>query len=123
MTVPTIDVDGDGAADGLLALVVAVVEILVEAMEREGVRRMEAGDLTDEQVERLGQRFAAIEAELSVVRETAEIGDEVDDLRGQLDGLVGDAIHAVDTTESHPHGDLHAAVADQAAPGRRGDDD
>lgn len=95
-----VDLDGEAASDGLLALVVAVVELLVEAMEREGIRRMEAGQLSDSQVERLGRQFQAIEAELEDVRETAGVDDAVDDLRGQLDGLVDDALRTVDVEEA-----------------------
>jgi hypothetical protein len=91
-----IDVDGEDAADGLLALVVAVVELLVEAMEREGVRRMESGQLSDEEVERLGRQFQSLEAEIDEIKETAGIGSEVDDVRSQLGGLVGDALRSVD---------------------------
>lgn len=91
-----IDVDGEDAADGLLALVVAVVELLVEAMEREGIRRMESGQLSDEQIERLGQQFQDLETEIEDIKETADIESDVDKLRSQLNGLVDDALRTVD---------------------------
>lgn len=96
---PRIDLDGDsegGGADGVTALVVAVVELLVETMEREGLRRMESGQLTDEEVERLGERFAALDAEIEALKETAGVEDEVEDLRADLDGLVSEAVHSLD---------------------------
>ncbi|WP_423999119.1 gas vesicle protein K [Haloarcula salina] len=92
----TIDVDGEDAGDGLLALVVAVVELLVEAMEREAIRRMESGRLTDEQVERLGGQLQAIEAQVEEIKATAGISTEVDRIRSDLDGLVADALQSVD---------------------------
>ena len=105
---PTIDVDGDEAADGLVALVVAVVELLVEALEREAVRRMESGDLSDEEVERLGRRLAAIEEEVESLKREQDVQKPVEDLRGQLDGLVSEAVHSL-----REDGTASAGVADR----------
>ncbi|AGB38590.1 gas vesicle protein K [Natronococcus occultus] len=89
----TIDVgDGENARDGLMTLVIAVVEILIEALEGEAVRRMESGDLTDEEIERLGTQLATIEDEIDQLKADEGIEDGVEDLRDDLDGLVSDAI-------------------------------
>lgn len=95
--VPTTrDETEDDPASGLVALVVAVVDILVDVLEREAVRRMEHGDLTDEEVERLGTQLATLEAEVERLAESEGVTDEVERLRGQLDGLVDGAIRRVD---------------------------
>lgn len=91
-----IDLGSDDAADGLVALVVAVMELLVEAMEREGVRRMQSGQLTDEQVERLGAQFMAIEEEIERLKHDADVAQDVEKFRTQLHGLVDDAVNRVD---------------------------
>ncbi|WP_247729012.1 gas vesicle protein K [Halovivax limisalsi] len=92
----TIDVDGESAADGLLTLVVAVVEILVDALEREAIRRMESGRLTDEEVDRLGRQLAAIDEQLEAIKGDQEITEDVADLRGELDGIVRNAVERLE---------------------------
>ncbi|SFR45793.1 gas vesicle protein K [Halogeometricum limi] len=88
---------GDEGASGLTAVVVAVVEILLDALEREAIRRMESGTLTDEEIDRLGRHLATLEADLERMKEEQEVDEEVDRLRGDLDSLVTDALHQVDT--------------------------
>lgn len=92
----TIDVEGGEASDGVMTLVVTVVELLVDALEREAIRRMEAGSLTDEEVDRLGHHLAEIEAEIETLKRERGIEDGVATLRGDLDGLVSDAIEGLE---------------------------
>ena len=49
-----ITLDADNAAAGLGRLAVAIVNLLHELLERQAIRRMENGTITDEQAERLG---------------------------------------------------------------------
>ena len=96
-----INLDGDEAQDGLLSLVIAVVELLVEALEEEALRRMESGSLTDEEVERLGTQLAAIHDELDRMKAETGVEADVDRLRTSLSDLVEDALERVDD-EPHP---------------------
>ena len=98
-----IDLDGDDAADGLIALVVAVIELLVETMEREGVRRMESGQLSSEEVERLGSQFMSIEAEIERIKDDAGVEQDVEQFRSQLHDLVDDAVDTIDAAQAQPN--------------------
>lgn len=91
-----IDIDGESARDGLMTLVMTIVELLVEVMEQEAIRRMESGDLTDEEIERVGAQFAALEAEIEAIKEDEQIDEPVDQLRERLDNLVSDAVMTMD---------------------------
>jgi hypothetical protein len=61
---------------GLTRLVLSLVELLRQLMERQAVRRVEAGGLTDEQVERLGQTLMALERRMAELRETFGLTEE-----------------------------------------------
>jgi len=96
-----INLDGDEAQDGLLSLVIAVVELLVEALEAEAIRRMKSGSLTDEEIERLGTQLAAIHEEVDRLKTETGVEEDVDRLRTSLSDLVEDALERVDD-EPHP---------------------
>ncbi|WP_232702623.1 gas vesicle protein K [Halobacterium wangiae] len=92
------DEDGGGAS-GLMALLVTVMELLVETMEREAIRRMESGSLTPEEIERLGAQLHAIEAEIEDIKAREGIEDDVEALRDDLDSLVSEAVEQVRAEE------------------------
>lgn len=91
-----IDVGGEEARSGLMALLVTVIELLLEAMEREAVRRMESGRLADEEIDRLGEQLATLEEEIAEIKRDEGIEGDVERLRGDLDGLVSDAVRGLD---------------------------
>lgn len=54
-TGPRVTIDAKNAAQGLGKLAVAIVNLLHELLERQAMRRMDNGTLTETQVERLGE--------------------------------------------------------------------
>ncbi|GAA2722228.1 gas vesicle protein K [Streptomyces luteosporeus] len=49
-----VELDRDTVERDLVRLVLTIVELLRQLMERQALRRVEAGDLTEEQEERIG---------------------------------------------------------------------
>ncbi|MER7891769.1 gas vesicle protein K [Micromonospora sp. NPDC094482] len=62
-------VDRDSVERGLASLVLTVVELLRQLMERQALRRVELGDLTEEQIERIGVTLMALEEQMVGLRE------------------------------------------------------
>src|SRR5207237_9885264 len=56
-----IDVDPEGVEQGLAKLVLTLVEFVRQLLERQAVRRMEGGTLTDDEVERMGLALMRLE--------------------------------------------------------------
>jgi len=56
------------AGRGLGHLVVTVLDILKEVLERQALRRLDAGTLTPDQVEALGQALIALELRFAEIR-------------------------------------------------------
>ena len=61
---------------GLAQLVLTVVELLRQLMERQALRRVEAGNLDDETIERLGQTLMALEARMDELKDIFGLEDE-----------------------------------------------
>ncbi|MCK9904326.1 gas vesicle protein GvpK [Parafrankia colletiae] len=65
-----LDADPDDVGRGLGQLVVVVLELLREVLERQAIRRMEGGGLTAAQIDDLGRALLEIRASLVQVRES-----------------------------------------------------
>ncbi|BCJ70124.1 gas vesicle protein K [Polymorphospora rubra] len=64
-----VDVDRDGIERGLGGLVLTIIELLRQLMERQALRRIDEGDLTEEQIERVGATLMALEEQMTELRE------------------------------------------------------
>lgn len=61
--------DDESLQRGLAQLVLVLVEVLAELLERQALRRMAAGTLADGEVRRLGTAFAALQRRLDELTE------------------------------------------------------
>jgi hypothetical protein len=70
-----IDVDPGKVEQGLLKLVLALVELIRQLMEKQALRRIDAGSLSREQIDRLGRTLMQLEAKIIELQEQFEIDD------------------------------------------------
>ena len=84
-----VNADPEKVEKGLAQLVLTLVELLRQLMERQALRRMEQGTLTDEQIERLGETFMKLARRMDELK--AEFGLEDSDLNLNL-GPLGDLL-------------------------------
>jgi hypothetical protein len=80
-----IDVDPEGIEQGLAKLVLTLLDFVRQLLERQAVRRMEGGSLTDEEIERMGVALMRLEEKLHEI--TRQFGLEPKDLNLNLGPL------------------------------------
>jgi len=97
-----IDLDPEALGRGLSRIVLVVLELLRELLERQAVRRMEAGELTDHEVERLGQALRSLRRTFEELR--ADLADLPDPAADELDALLAALVEANRPTASRASG-------------------
>jgi len=80
-----LNLDPQKVKNGLGQLVLTLVKLLHELLERQAIRRMEAGSLTDSEIERLGVTLMLQAREIERLRR--EFGLEEEDLNLDLGPL------------------------------------
>lgn len=81
--------DPEKVERGLVQLVLTLVELVRQLMERQAIRRVEAGNLTPQQEEDLGVALMRLAEKMTELKEYFELDD--DDLNLRL-GPLGDLI-------------------------------
>jgi hypothetical protein len=71
-----IEAEREDVARGLAQLVLTLIELLRQLMERQAIRRIDAGGLTDDQIERLGQALMALEERMEDLKTEFGLSDE-----------------------------------------------
>jgi len=82
---PRIKLDPDNVKNGLGQLVLTVVELVRQLLERQAIRRMEGGSLSEAEVEKLGVTFMRLSDEIDRLK--GEFGLEDEDLNLDLGPL------------------------------------
>jgi hypothetical protein len=71
-----ISADAEIVENGLAKLVLSIVELVRRLLERQALRRMDAGNLTDEEIERLGNALMKLEEKMAELKSTFGLSDE-----------------------------------------------
>lgn len=71
-----VKLDPENVRNGLAQLVLTLVELLRELLERQAIRRMDAGSLADHEIERLGLTFSRLAEEIERLKEYFGLTDE-----------------------------------------------
>ena len=80
-----VELDREGAERGLAGLVLTLVELIRQLMERQAVRRMEHGDLNEAQIEEMGTTLMALAEQMEQLRD--HFGLSAEDLNLDLGPL------------------------------------
>lgn len=73
---PTARIAADDAGQGLAQLLLALLDIVRQLIERQAIRRVDSGRLTEDEIERLGRALIALEEKFVELREVLESNSE-----------------------------------------------
>jgi hypothetical protein len=73
--VTRIELEPGKIEQGMLKLVLAVVELLRQVMEKQAMRRIDAGGLAEEDIDRLGTSFMQMESTIKTLQSRFGIDD------------------------------------------------
>jgi hypothetical protein len=71
-----VNADPENVERGLAQLVLTIIELLRQIMERQALRRIDGGGLTEDEVERLGQTFMELDKRMVELREKFGLREE-----------------------------------------------
>jgi hypothetical protein len=71
-----VNADPEGVERGLAQLVLTLIELLRQLLERQALRRLEAGSLSDEEIERLGQTFMKLAEKMEELKQIFGLANE-----------------------------------------------
>jgi hypothetical protein len=87
-----IDIDEKNLKHGVLGLVVALVEIIKDALRLQALKRMEGGSLTEEEMNRLGEALMDLDTAIEEMKTEQGIAESVKSVRDGLDNIVDELL-------------------------------
>lgn len=71
-----INIDPEKIENGLAKLVLTLVELIRKLLEKQAIRRIEGGSLSDEEVERIGDALMKLENKVQELKDLFGLKDE-----------------------------------------------
>ncbi len=71
-----ISADAELVENGLAKLVLSIIELIRRLLERQALRRMDGGNLTEEEIERLGSALMKLEEKMEELKRVFGLTDE-----------------------------------------------
>jgi hypothetical protein len=71
-----ISADPEIVENGLAKLVLSIIELVRKLLEKQALRRMDAGNLSDAEIERLGNALMKLEEKMAELKSTFGLSDE-----------------------------------------------
>lgn len=71
-----ISADAEAVENGLAKLVLSIVELVRKLLEKQALRRMDRGNLSEEEIERLGNALMKLEEKMAELKRTFGLSDE-----------------------------------------------
>ncbi|MBK5190212.1 MAG: gas vesicle protein K [Methanosarcinales archaeon] len=90
-----LDIDEDNLKQGVLGLVIALLEVIRDVLKLQALKRMESGVLSEEEIERLGKALMDLDVVIDEIKEEQGITETVKSVRDGLDDLVDDVIDKI----------------------------
>jgi hypothetical protein len=87
-----LEIDEKNLKHGVLGLVIALVEIIRDALKLQAFERMESGNLTEDEIERLGRALADLDVAIEEIKQEQGIIQSVQAIRNGLDDIVDDVL-------------------------------
>lgn len=87
-----VNIDEKNLKHGVLGLVIALTEVIRDALRLQAFRRMESGSLTEEEIERLGLALEELDQAIEEIKEEQGVTESVKAVRDGLDDVVDDLL-------------------------------
>jgi len=71
-----INADEESVERGLAKLFLTLMELVRQLLEKQAIRRIEAGTVTDDEIERMGETFLKLERKMTELKSTFGLQDE-----------------------------------------------